>query len=779
VGDIEYYIRAINLSGLSTIDDNSGQNYKISDTGRSMLPEDFVQVDQSLPAGFMLAEATDFDDDGNYEVVLSVYDDFGSYGPVAIYEYIQGQFIKQIETSFRGIPRSTGDADNDGKQELLIGYGQQSFLLEADQTEAWPAEVVWSDTGVFWASRITNLDGDGLSEIVGKEEQNFIMLESVGDNEFQKKYTFHNPSPGENQLGPPRTEVADLDYDGRLELYYGDYDGDLIIYENSGDDMFEARTYISLPHRDATNYFVSGNLYSPGEERLVVGSHTGTPSLSEHQVDAQYWEYSILSSDQDNEYTVDQHLYLHGYANVRDFESGVNTGSFRVGETDYLFLAPYPDIYLFKSDRDSLIPVWYRNNINTNTILVHDFDKNGISEFYFNNGQQIIGYEQNIVTSPGKPIGFQAFPLDTNRIYLNWNQSSGADRYIIYRGTNSENLDKHDSTTTEIVYIDSLVVNNQRYYYAVQIVDFSYENERSKMSATLTAVPNQPPSVDTLIIKNMNQIEVHFTELMDINTLKAMNFYVLSEDNPTTSAIAFLNGKAVLLSFSNPFLYGQSYQIEMIALRDTNKTPLPEMNSIYVFKYLHEQEIKPYVQEWRFEGNKSLILQFNVPMNSKSILDISNYELEPSGSVINVELVNELSEAYRVQLSQNTYGLNSGITTYLTLLNLESQQGTQFDTGNRIALIKGTNNIEQMMVYPQPVTAEKGWVMFSNIALGTSIKIFDMNGHYVTELKEEDQNGGVRWDLRDQSGSSVSSGIYIYYATFENQTKLGKFTIIK
>ncbi len=779
VGDIEYYIRATNLSGLSTIDDNDGQYYKIRNTRGNIIPEEFVKVEQSLPAGFMLSEATDFDRDGNYEAVLSVYDDFGSFGPVAIYEYVQGQFIKQSETSFRGIPRSAGDADNDGKQELLIGYGQQSFLVEAIQPDAWPTEVVWSDTGAFWVSRITDLDDDGINEIVGKEGQDFVLLESVGDDQFQKKYTFKNLSPGENQLGPPRTEIADLDHDGRLEIYYGDYDGDLIIYENAGNDMFDSGNFVSLPQKDATNYFVSGNIFSPWEERLIVGSHTGTQILSEHQVDGQYWDFSIISSGQDNHYKFDQHLHIHGYANVRDFESGVNTGLIKSGEADYLFLAPYPDLYLFKTNGDSLIPVWYKNNVNTNTILVHDFDQNGISEFYFNKGQQIIGFEQDLVTNPGAPNGFQAFPLDTNLVSLKWNQSGGADRYVIYRGTSSENLNRYDSTNTEITYIDSSVINNQCYYYAIQIVDFSFEIERSKLSATLSAVPNQPPSVDTLILKNINQIEVYFSEPMDINTLKAMNFYIRSEDNPTTSAIAFFNGKAVLLSFSNPFLYGANYQIGMTALRDTNKTPLPEKDSVQSFTYLLKEEEKPYVQEWRFEGNQSLVLKFNVPMNSNTILDISNYELEPSGSVLNVESVNDSEEAYRLQLSNDTYGLSSGVTTYLTMHNLQSQQGVKLEDGNRIALVTALDNIEQMVVYPQPATAENGWLMFSNIATGTLIKIFDINGHFVTELEEQDQNGGVRWDLRDQSGSKISSGIYIYYATFENQTKLGKFTIVK
>jgi hypothetical protein len=235
----------------------------------------------------------------------------------------------------------------------------------------------------------------------------------------------------------------------------------------------------------------------------------------------------------------------------------------------------------------------------------------------------------------------------------------------------------------------------------------------------------------------------------------------------------------VLLSFSNDFIYGKSYQLEMVALRDTNRTPLPEKDKRQSFTYLLKESIKPYVREWRFQGKRSLVLTFNVPMKPNTVLDILNYELEPSGTVLKVETVDESDDVYRLQLSNDTYGLNSGVTTLLTLHNLQSLQGISLEEGNRISLVAESEDIEQMIVYPQPVTSENGWLMFSNIALGTSIKIFDMNGHYVTELEEKDQNGGVQWDLKDQSGKRVSSGIYIYYATFENQTKLGKFTIVK
>jgi hypothetical protein len=464
---------------------------------------------------------------------------------------------------------------------------------------------------------------------------------------------------------------------------------------------------------------------------------------------------------------------------VRDFEAGVNMGSISMGDSEYLILAPFPDMYIFKSIEDSLVPVWYKNNINTNTILVQDFDKNGIREFLINDGQNIIGFEKNVSISPKPPSGFEVNPLDTNLVQLKWNQATGADRYIIYRGDSPENLIKIDSTVNETSFLDASVFNRHRYFYAIQTVDFSFESERSKLSLILSATPNDPPYIDTILVKNINQIQVYFSEPMDLRTIEAQNFNLGTVDNPTTSAISFLNGRAVLLSFSNQLYKGIDYQLNMVALKDTNNTPLPDKESTKEFIYFRDLLEKPYVSEWKFENNRSLLLTFSVPMNSNTVLNISNYTLEPSGSVEFVESLDPSERFYRLNLSRDTYGVNSGVTTYISFNNLESKEGTVYEEGNRIALLTGAENIEDMLVYPQPATIDDSWLMFSNIAEGTLIRIFDINGHFITKLQELDQNGGVRWNLLDDFGNKVSSGIYIYYATFDNHTKLGKFAIIK
>ena len=482
---------------------------------------------------------------------------------------------------------------------------------------------------------------------------------------------------------------------------------------------------------------------------------------------------------EENSYDIRQEIPVYGQADLRDFDAGCNTAALNDEGEDYVFLAPYPDLYVLKADGDSLVPVWHHEGVNTNAVLVYDFDQDGNSEFFFNIGDQIIAYTRNPVERPLRPGNLQAIPLNQSSIYLSWQPVPQAEKYLIYRGDKSDHLSKYDSTYSETYYMDNDVVEDISYFYAIRAVSASFAQIYSNFSETVKAEPNAPPRVDTLLVKNERQVEVYFNENMDINAMPAVNFSLVGEENPTTSAISFYNGKAVLLSFSYPLQDAGVYDLKMTAIRDTNRTPLYAEDTVRTFVYHSEKIDKPYIREWHYEGKKRLVLKFNMPMKVESIVEPDNYILEPSGSVVEIQSIDVTAREFRLELSDDTYPVNSGITTYLILNGLQNARGEVIEDGKRIALIKAPQNMDNILVYPQPVTGDKEWLMVANLGAGTEIRIFDINGHFVVLLKEEDQNGGVRWDLKDDRGQRVSSGIFLYQATFDNQKKLGKFTIIR
>ena len=87
----------------------------------------------------------------------------------------------------------------------------------------------------------------------------------------------------------------------------------------------------------------------------------------EHEFAAQYWSYSVIRMDGNNSYELVQDIPVYGYADLRDFDAGCNAAELGDEGNSYVFLAPYPDLYAFKTVGDSLVPIWHYENVNTNT----------------------------------------------------------------------------------------------------------------------------------------------------------------------------------------------------------------------------------------------------------------------------------------------------------------------------------------------------------------------------------------------------------------------------
>jgi hypothetical protein len=67
---------------------------------------------------------------------------------------------------------------------------------------------------------------------------------------------------------------------------------------------------------------------------------------------------------------------------------------------------------------------------------------------------------------------------------------------------------------------------------------------------------------------------------------------------------------------------------------------------------------------------------------------------------------------------------------------------------------------------------------FAGFASHTTIKIFTVSGHWVRTLPPSDES--VTWDLKNDRGEPVASGLYIYLATDDQgQKATGRFAIVR
>jgi hypothetical protein len=76
------------------------------------------------------------------------------------------------------------------------------------------------------------------------------------------------------------------------------------------------------------------------------------------------------------------------------------------------------------------------------------------------------------------------------------------------------------------------------------------------------------------------------------------------------------------------------------------------------------------------------------------------------------------------------------------------------------------SDLSQVKVYPNPWRKDKHAtqnVTFANLPIGSTVKLFTVSGHQVKSFTES--GGKAIWDLTNDSGDKVASGIYVYLIT--------------
>ena len=96
-------------------------------------------------------------------------------------------------------------------------------------------------------------------------------------------------------------------------------------------------------------------------------------------------------------------------------------------------------------------------------------------------------------------------------------------------------------------------------------------------------------------------------------------------------------------------------------------------------------------------------------------------------------------------------------------------------------------DLERVAVVPNPYRATEAWdpnasheVHFINLPPQARIKIYTVAGDLVAELEHSDTiRDFERWDLRNQNGQEVSSGIYVYRVESATLTFQHRFVVIR
>ena len=149
------------------------------------------------------------------------------------------------------------------------------------------------------------------------------------------------------------------------------------------------------------------------------------------------------------------------------------------------------------------------------------------------------------------------------------------------------------------------------------------------------------------------------------------------------------------------------------------------------------------------------------------------------------------SRIYRIMISEQTTVGNTVPKTggAYSLLGSTGQLGSASLSGGRYTVNLGIVNswrpaqltVATAHVYPNPCSVARNCtgVTFTRLTLRASIKIFTVSGEKVRSINKNSNIDSVGWDLRNEAGSLVASGLYLYVVTGEGTTKTGKIVIVR
>jgi hypothetical protein len=96
-------------------------------------------------------------------------------------------------------------------------------------------------------------------------------------------------------------------------------------------------------------------------------------------------------------------------------------------------------------------------------------------------------------------------------------------------------------------------------------------------------------------------------------------------------------------------------------------------------------------------------------------------------------------------------------------------------------IVSASTNLENAHVYPNPckVYAGETAITFTYLTSDAVIKIYTISGDLVKTINKSNFTNKTIWDLKNNSGENVASGIYVYFIKYRAMIKKGKIVVIR
>lgn len=778
-GDYEFFIQSTNFSGLvdsSILDTFSFKLDYISFGG-------FSAKNYNLPGGQILNQTYDFDQNGNNEIVMSEFNESLSFGKIKFYEFNSGNFTLKDSISSQSIliPKDVADTDNNGKLELLCNVQDSLFIFEQNSSTEFPNQLIYSNfNNGFYPTKFVDVDQNGSLELITKDYKDYYVFQGSGSNYSQVFKLQDNTSVYIGSTAP-KIAVSDLDNNGKKEISYGDFDGDLIVYENEGSasNFTEKFTLETDLYRSAP-YIHAGDFDGDGIDEIFMATHqTKLRNESDFEYLTLYWHLRVLKNIGGNLVTV-----WEDFINDVDSETqnGASQGDIDNDGRDEIILSIYPRTYVVDFDAVSSTYKfrWFFYGSLSTSHITQDFDQNGLNELGLivaDSLSQFYFFEVDTNYNPYQEVALlNAYVLDSNKVRLNWNSYPSAN-YTIFRGKFGDTQLFSIGTTNINSYIDTTIQSDSSYIYLVQI-ELPADTFTTNSEIITAKSRNQITAIKAL---NKNTLSLTFKNPLNAQNQNIAYFNLNDQFYPISIADAGQNANRLIIGFTENFNLGTNSLTIDTLLRDNFRCILIGNDSLKTFEYFPDTTEYVYLTKWNSISENQAILQFNKAMDL-SVENFNNYQIQPFGEIIALERQTN-SNQVKITIQNAVFGA-VGYSVSIIVNNVQAQDSSKIlvGEGNVATFNAFKEKLDEVYVYPNPVKkiSQLGGLSFANLTKTATIHVYTVSGQKVQTLYESDGDGGLTWDMKDLRGNRILPGVYMFVVQAKDvEDFIGKFSILE
>lgn len=737
----------------------------------------------SLPLSQILDTLVDINGNGNKEIFLN---DINNNLKLNLYEFTGQGFVKISNNNWEDLitAKDLGDANNNGKTDLLTSKGRNGILYESPSAGELPVIKIWSDEGNdnFWSAKISDVDKDGLKEIIGYGRTGLRILEYNGSQFTETAnlpYSTINSEPNSQKV-----LVYDFDNDGKNEIVFTDLHftenygtSTLNVFRCNSDNNFSKVASFDIEGVSfKAECLTYGDFDNDGKKEIAFGTNSDNDLLDIFYV-------SIFKINANGSTELTSRISIRNYFPLSN--TSVKSFSVTGSQNDLLAVNTSNILYIYRHDGNQLQPIYNRAGIDSYSQGIFDMNNNGINEIALNFSGDSLRFieKETLLLQTQTPAGLKGYSLDSGKVYVTFNYVADADYYKIYRSADSVNYVIYDTIFTNS-FFDSAVVNKHYYYYKLTAVDSSMQIKESIPSNPLKIFVHNKTKAVSAESENSQNISVKFSGIIPYCSPNPSS--VIINDSIYPDYISYKNNLEYLLTFGQKLQNG-IYKIKPKNLVDGYGSPVDTAEILLNINIT--DSISFYITNAKLIAGDKIKVEFNLNVDSATSINSDNYSLEPFNLKISKsEFDSQNRKSVLLTISGGTPGA-SGKNYILRIKNIKSENGIPILTGagSSFGLIFSSETLDNVVTYPNPYTKSsgQGYITFAYLTPVATIYIYDISGKFIREIKETDGNGGVEWDLKDSNGNETGSGIYIFRAKGKNsagtevEEKIGKFAIVK